>query len=589
MQNKSIFTSKKWVILLFLTLQIGHAQSFWDMLYNQSYDFNNYVKKHDSDKNYLFGTIEITQYSFTEKEKEIYPNLNKKVFETCVNSLEDELKYRVILQNALDKLDVLSEIVNSQYSRNYENNASQYNPKLDRIEISVLSIVGTKACYEFQYIFSINSQDDKEIDVKDYYWGDLRTSSLVKMDKKPSEYQRSVIQKLISKTVNENYLLATQKLNIKEVKDLYGIDEDEDENSAEIQEKLEKITDIFDKIDLKDADFLWFHHGLLIQFQKYSPSSRKMGGNRFSFFIPYQEALACLPLIPELSFISQVPLVKTSVRNWIDYDFMRAKFYYLRSEPTILDLFRKSPKYKPIKQINQTISQVYSNGEKRFSGRNVFQFDNAQKLLMKESFDDNGNTYSKTFYDYNEQGNLAFTTVKSRHEKTETTQNTYDRNNNLKLIRTNNPEEVSDVHFFYNQEKVFYFTHQMFDELSKNVAHISLEADKFCTDNVCYLLNRNGEINGIQSQKYTHYQAQIGRNEQGILQEAHFDNDRYHYYFDYNQNQFLTSFKMYEYSQKKLETTWFYEPNAYLPYKILRLQSYNENILQEEIITWEHF
>ena len=89
MQNKSIFTSKKWIILLFLTLQFGHAQSLWDMLYNQSYDFNNYVKKHDSDKNYLFGTIEITQYSFTEKEKEIYPNLNKKVFEACVNSLED--------------------------------------------------------------------------------------------------------------------------------------------------------------------------------------------------------------------------------------------------------------------------------------------------------------------------------------------------------------------------------------------------------------------------------------------------------------------------------------------------------------------
>lgn len=584
MQNNHFIQAKYFAIVLLFTMQFSQAQGVWDMLNNQSYEFNNYVKKQVFDKNYLSGTLEITHFCFKDKAKELYPELNQKIFSTCINSLEDELKYRAIFQKALDKLEILTEIVNSRNRRSYDDDLGKLNPKLYHIEIEVVSVIGNKVCYEFNYQFELPSREVDKIEVKEYYWGDLMTTSVVKMDKKPTASQIKSIEDKVFKPLNEHFLLATQNLNLADLEDY-----NEELEERPVSKPLENQGNVYHKIQLKDADFLWMNHGIVIQIQDLASTTSTIQGKGMYYFIPYREALAYLKWIPELAFIAQLPEVKTTIRNWNDPNVIVSKFYNIKSEPSLLEWVQNKNQKQKIKKLEQASFQISKNGERRKMNRNVYEFDGNQKLLWHETFDDQDKTYSKTFYDYDAKGNLILKTVKLKTKKEVINQYFYDAQGNLIRQRNNESDEISETHYFYNQNTVYSFSYQMFDEWPYHRTHLSFHKDKFCTDNVCYLLNQNGDVVGVQSEKYTHYQAQIGRNEQGILQEAHFDNDRYHYYFDYSENQLLTDYKVYEYAIPKNHIQWFYENDSSIPYKISKLSTSYDTILIEEEISWEGF
>ena len=478
----------------------------------------------------------------------------------------------------------MNEVVNSRNSRRYEDNLSKLNPKLNRVEIEVISIIGNKVCYQFAYQFDIPSREVDEIEVKDYYWGDLRTAFVSKMNKKPNANQIKLIEDAAFKTLNEHFLLATQNLNLEDLEDY-----NEDLAERPVSKPLENQGNVYHKIQLKDADFLWINHGIVVQIQDFENTTRTIQGKGLTFFIPYQEAIPYLKWIPELAFIAHLPAIKHTFQNWNDPNFVVSKFYNIKSEPSILNLIQNKNQTQKIKQLKQTSYQISSNKERRKMNQNVYEFDGNQKLLWHEIFDEHDKTYSKTFYDYDSKENLILKTVNMRTQKTRTTQFFYDEKGNLLRQRYNESDGIVDTYYFYNQNMVYSFSHEMFNEWSKSVTHIEMKNDKFCTNYVCYLLDENKEIIGVQSEKYISYQAQIGRDDEGLLREAHFDNDRYHYYYDYNENQLLTDYKVYEYANPKNHIQWFYKNDSSIPYKTSKLSTSFDTILIEEDISWEGF
>jgi len=271
-------------------------------------------------------------------------------------------------------------------------------------------------------------------------------------------------------------------------------DYNEELEKRPVSKPLENQGNVYHKIQLKDADFLWIHHGILIQIQDYASTTETIQGRGLTFFIPYHEALPYLKWIPELSFIAQIPVVRNEFQNWNEPNFVISKFFSIKSEPNLLDLMKhqNSNQKQKIKQLQQTSFQVFKNGERKQMNRNVYQFDGNQKVLWQETFDDQDKTYSKTFYDYDAKQNLISTTVKLRAQKDRTTQFQYDAKGNLLRKRTSESQEITDTHYFYNQNAVYSFSHQIFGEVNRTIAHVSLYKDKFCTDHICYLLNSNG-------------------------------------------------------------------------------------------------
>ena len=88
--------------------------------------------------------------------------------------------------------------------------------------------------------------------------------------------------------------------------------------------------------------------------------------------------------------------------------------------------------------------------------------------------------------------------------------------------------------------------------------------------------------------KYQHNDVQIGFDERDRLIEAHSENDRYNYYYEYDAQDRLIKYSYYEYQKLEKEVVFFYKDNKKLPY-LQKRQSLTNKTFEEETYDWEYW
>ena len=566
----------KLVALILLCFSNGFAQSTWDIVNVKRYETNLFSKKHNPQTSHLDRNLEVYHASIAD-DKNQFSKINESVWKAMTTSVENAVSYQNLINEMMKYFEVFQKIENSRNNRNYEN----FIPKLEKIESQVISITGDNIFYEFEYQFTNLHRYDDNIKVKHYYLGHLKTGILTKIQK-PNAQQLIKIQSIIQEELKNNERKITlnnpdffeqdETQNHRNYRQTYDTEvaEDSDDETSSISKFLElPVTRFFEKIDLKDADFLWANHGILVYFNAFTESTAYFNGQAFSFYLPFETAQKCIPHIPYLSFVSNLPPLKTSLKSTNVVAFIKK---LNTSPPDILTLTEIQARDAKIKTLAVSNFQINSNQEKRKMGSNVISFNGKGQMVSKEEFDEQGKSRGITFYEYSKTGQLSKEVKKLKSEITENFTYVFDVNDNLVRRIKSSSKMAEQTYYIYNGQSVFEFSHYMFDDnLPFKSTRFAFEKDKVNIEKATYFIE-NGEVIGVESAN-AYQRAQVARNTNNRLIEAYYDYDRNRHYANYDPLNRMISYQIFNSNSMTQHIRWEYENNQTYPFKKSTKQS----------------
>jgi hypothetical protein len=104
---------------------------------------------------------------------------------------------------------------------------------------------------------------------------------------------------------------------------------------------------------------------------------------------------------------------------------------------------------------------------------------------------------------------------------------------------------------------------------------ISLNKGEICLSDVCLTLDENMHVCAVKSTRNTQNDLQLGFDHKNRLVEAHSENDRYNYYYQYDELDRLIKYSYYEYSRVEKEVEFFYQDQKRLPLSSKKAHSYS--------------
>ncbi|RZJ70664.1 MAG: hypothetical protein EOO45_12465 [Flavobacterium sp.] len=568
-------------LFFLISVLVAHAQGVPDMFFNKQHTFDNFVLKLNADKTYLRGKMEFTCNIFRGEKSSAMVRLDSAIVRACRLPVENETEYAILLREANLRLDVMNELNAS--SRSYRG-GNVSNPRLTSVEGDIASVSAGRVLYEVKYGFEFSNPESREgkekLYVRRYYLGNIATGSFSAWRPVINERTKKAIEALVRKQFNDQYLTGKKKLSRQELDDYNNYEEDNTEATP-----ANPAGDVLERVNLSRADCYWYNGGLMIQFQEYTDGSKIFEGRHFRIFFTHDVALKIAALIPEFNYITALPRLKNSYRGWNDAA-MYEKFTILRTEPSSLDFAKKISERK-VKSLTVINNYLPKAGNPTFQGKNEYEFDAAGRLLSTISYNEGNAVHSIIINDYNSKGAISRSITQNKNKNTvASVYYEYDTFGNI-LERTSIQDNTTDVtYFFYNGDYVYQFSAPVFGEGQSYNWITQITNTTLCSNNTCYELDKKGQIVAVTAAQYSSSRIQIGRDNDGRLVEVHADNDRYHYYLDYNSSGFIKRFGHYEYMNIKKEVTYEYHNESPFPYRITR--DNGDNII-EELLTWQFF
>jgi hypothetical protein len=104
---------------------------------------------------------------------------------------------------------------------------------------------------------------------------------------------------------------------------------------------------------------------------------------------------------------------------------------------------------------------------------------------------------------------------------------------------------------------------------------------------MCLSFNKNFKVDAIKKIKNHYSDMEVGFDEKERVIEAHSENDRYNYYFEYDAQDRLVRYSYNEYQKLKKEVMFYYLENKKLPY-LQKKRTLEGKIFEEETYEWEY-
>ncbi|MEA3496506.1 MAG: hypothetical protein U9R42_10765 [Bacteroidota bacterium] len=599
---------KKFYIILFLiglliTSITVNAQGVYNFFSNKTYEITSSYDEVLSEQDFIKNTIRVNCFQFKNAKTQIEKSINKEVKALAKLALKNENTYLKIYNEVKQRISVYNELKSSNNNLGNRNRypANLYS-QLMRIDCKVISVFEDKLLFEIKYEFQIDNSSaynrhNTKILVSKYYTANLSSAKIKawKISLNPS--MQNEIQNKLSSSLNEIYSLTTSKLDYS---DIELLEEDKNMFDVESADSIGEVCkDICERINLKDADFLWYNWGLIIKFQPFTYSSKIYNGKSFMLFLPIDEAIPICSLIPEFSFVKELK----------QPEFIYKKFDYYSTINTIRD-FREAPKIQDILAINnindkpKTLEiktyQFHHNGTKSFLRSEKNEFNEEGQFVNRYYYSENGSLKNSEFYKYDDNANITSHISKEDNGRERTELYFYDENGNLIQKRTVGKRNVipkrsgrddyfHSKYFFYSGKFIYSFDYQLFrTDLGNNVSSCSIDNNEFCMGGNCYKLDNNGNLIGIYAKRNISGYVQIGRDKKGRIVEAHCDNDRYHYYHFYDDLDRMVKYQQFEYANVLTTVEFHYKGNSMLPYERCRDSNYGGNQTQvTEFYIWE--
>jgi hypothetical protein len=330
------------------------------------------------------------------------------------------------------------------------------------------------------------------------------------------------------------------------------------------------------KIDFNDAHYFWYAWGLVVKFPEFAKSTYLNNGKSFSLFVPFNDAKSILNLIPSYASFSKLIQPAHQFNNF-NYFEITSSYSQYRQTPTVTALFTLNNAPEKPKKLIVGSYQLFENDKKNFRGNFIYEFDLNAKNFQQAA--------ANKSYSYHEEkvGERLKNRANTKDKNKDILK--FDERENLILRKTFQSSNDFNYQYFYNESMCYSFKHSKdkFEPMEK----LSLKNNEICIKDVCLSLNKNFKVDAIKMLKYQYNDAQIGFDEKDRLIEAHSENDRYNYYYEYDAQDRLIKYTYYEYQKLEREVIFLYKGNKKLPY-LQKTRSLTNKIVEEESYEWEY-
>lgn len=558
----------------------GNAQII-DVFQNKEYDFSTYVLEGNSDKEYVPSKFEIYQDKNKEENKQ-WQNIENQLKTIALQQIENEVAFFQLhtkAVNYLKQLDELKRIVDPYHE------SSNISPDFTNIEISLVSVVNNQGTYYIQYNFD-------DVYVKDYYLADYQSNKIIAINKTPYSNQQKILRELTLNRLTAIYLIQTKKLDLDNV-----------ERIRATQSGEESLSDFSNRIDYSEALVYPYFSGIMVEFPANSKSSSIYDNKAFRTLLKGNELHQLLEVYPEFKPIFRQPLKKSSetiIKHLDDDDnFDLSRFSRAPKELQLWKTLNLSDTNPNV--FSLTINNYQqSDTVKRFIGSKKYFFNKNGKVTRAEERNDRNNLAREEKYNYNEKNQLMDVRLSGYGNKLKL--NNYE--NNL-LSYTENIEindyktawgkelvdlDISQQHFAYNNNHRYALAFNVVGDFDRNrtIQNRYISSNEYCTDHFCLLTNDSGQVVAVK--KKTGSPIDILMNEKNQPIESYLDNDRYRYYFTYDDSDRIKTFSSISDSKNTSFVEYQYHKNIEKPLTITETKIAHSTtiIIQEyEIAFWE--
>ncbi len=566
------------VMMACLINLLGYAQSkkVFDVFSNEEYA---YAQKYKEVKDYelnINGEIDIEYFEVRNEKGMNFDKLNKSIERMALYDWKDKQKKFDLSNEVKAQIANYNNFKHRYNNRNYKGVENNYNVSLHSIDVSLIAACNQVLTCSQLYSYQLGNTDYRdgkiEINVIKYFTFNLFTQEITPLGFELNDSEIKQANQLIKPFI---------RLIAGDGEDTSGDDAmQDDDESDEVEENTRpKKNHENPNIDIKEANIYWFGWGLMLRFPDYCKSSYVHNGASFSVFIPFEDCKKIIDFIP--AYAAFKSLTKPS-NNFIHFNYfdMLNDYQKFRQEPVVTSLFKlNQATEKPRKLIAESY-QLFKDGKKNYRGDFVYEFDIKSRNFQQQA--------AKTAYSYYLENSNGKTTKHKNHAASENSKKFYDEKGNLILQQSDQSDSHSDNYFFYHD--AYCYTFSLSNQGNSNVetiSKISFKNNELCLTDVCLTFNQNMQVSAVKMLKYQYNDIELGFDEKGRLVEAHTENDRYNYYYEYDAYDRLRVYSVYEYQRVQKEVVFLYQQEERLPY-LQQKHTFNNDIFEEEIYRWEY-
>lgn len=583
--------------MLLLSLQgLAQHNKIYDVFSNASYSYQNKYKEVKAADLNLAEEIDI-HYFALRNEGYNYDRLNAFVEKLALNSWQNDKSKFDLESKVKEHVARYNKFKNSKNNSSYRTIENRMGSiELKSIEVELVSICNEVITFNQTFQFHVISNKEYynsnglEVNITQYYTSSIFNQTATLFNTIFNEKQLERLQKTLGPYVDDfsNELKAqftdedraslNETLNEEIEEEEPKRQETEDDNDPPHKPiaNVKKIKN--EKIDFSEAIFYWYAWGLMVEFPEYSMSSTLTNGLTFRVFVPLTQCKEILDLFPAYHNFAGISKPAHQFKNF-DYFDVVGNYNKFRSEPKVTSLFTLNKVLEKPKNLTIGSYQTFKDNKKTHRGNFIYNFDvnaaNFQKSAEKTDY---------TAFMENYNGKLK---AQKRNANSKNNNNKYDERGNL-LIRKFDDIESGDFVFFYNDMQCFYFrlrnlnekAHDEFYKLSMNNAEI-------CLIDVCLKINANMQVTAVKALRNQQTDTQLGFDAKDRLVEAHTENDRYNYYYEYDESDRLIKYSYYEYTRLEKEVDFIYLENNRLPY-LQKKHTVAHDTFEEETYEWEY-
>lgn len=530
---------KNVIIVFILCFFSGWGQSqIFDVYQNKEYKTSMRVFDTEINKDYVPSDLTLDIDKNKDKNED-WTKIEDQLYSIAKKGVENEVSFFQLRSKAVKYQSQFEE-----WNRLHgESEMYMTDPKLDEIEIELLSVLNNCGIYTINYIFEVKSRGysgDREVSVKQYYFADYQENKVISIGNTPTSHQQEILKGITLSKFKRLYLLQTQKLDLNDLEKLRSVSNEKGDG-----------LDFAAKLYFSEAIVYPYFAGVMVEFPAFSNSSQIFMSLPFRIYINGEEVEKLLSAYPDLKRAFEKPIHAPSKEeiNQLDNDsnFNLSRFIAPPKELDILDILKFDQKVYTMKINNYLIKDTTSQ---LLRSKKIF-FDKNQHILLIEHRGSNDKIDYEEKYKYNDKNQL--TSIR----KTTSDQNLklyhyengildYTENIDLKNRQDYDSEgmnmDISQQYFVYSNNYRYTMDLHLLGEFEhrqfKPLRYIG--KNQFCTSGYCLLTNNQNEIIGVKIRKGELIDVLSNSKNQPL--ECYRDHDRYQYFFTYNDQDQIQSY-----------------------------------------------
>ena len=587
---------RKFVCLFMLLIPatlFATDRTVFDVYLGKEWDLVPLYKNVKTNQPLGFKEVGISYFGFQDSIKPGLKKLNESIRGLAISSWQTERAFKLMSDDL--KIRAKNYYRNSRSGSPGDGGEDMLFALVEDVELKPLSVYKDVCWLEME--FDITMRGDARFQLKKYYIADMTSGNIEEVTFESSIPDLEALRGFLAPLFSEQYLLVTDKLSAEEKKPRRYIDPEdelEEEESPRIDISFESnasvCKDLCKYIEFNEMNVYRLGWGLVVAFQEYSNSSVVYNNESFAIFLTgaKQDSLAMILHRPDLAADHRV----------ISNDFKGFNYYKLsegmssmRQAPSIDKLVvQQQSADKRVNTLRVDSYQVFESGKANFRGYFVRIFDRKGFPASYCYVDERKDTVFSEYYQYDPSGNLVNSRGLSDRKKFKTESWQYDASGNLLDYRKLDGEDLYEGFFFYNGRHFYKIEMDGTSVRENQIEKVSFVNREVCFKTACYVLNEKYVPKYQSKRKYAFEEVQTGFDAKGRLMETHAENDRYNYYFNYDQSDRFVSMDTYEYQRAINTLKYLYRENDRLPYEQQKHSYSNgQDIYEKEVYTWEFY